>query len=175
MKEIQQTEELVNRVANSPLKTINLEDFYPQKECIELDIAQFLFQGLLLKEKDFRAELKEKEWQDFEGKVVCIHCSTDAIVPTWAYMLLASHLSGVASECYFGIKKEYIRHYYNTIIESTDWSIYDDGMIVIKGCGDLDVPDAAYLKIAEKLIPRVKSLMYGEPCSTVPVYKRPRK
>ncbi len=175
MDEVHHQEKLVNRVANSPLKTINLEQFYPESEFIELDIADFLFKGLLLREKEFRKSLKEKDWSDFKDKIVCIYCSTDAILPTWSFMLITTHLSGIATECYQGTKKEYIKNYYDNKIQEVDWSSYEDKMVVIKGCGELEVPASAYLKITQKLVPLVKSLMFGEPCSTVPIFKKPRK
>jgi hypothetical protein len=165
---------LVNRVAQSPLKTINLEVYYPQEDIVELDIKQYLFKDLLLKEKDFRRSLKEEDWSVFSEKRVCVFCSSDAIIPVWAYMLIASYLKELAVDVFQGTKREYLKHHYSQVIESKDWSVYEGGMLVIKGCSDKPVPPSAYMALTSALLPYVKSLMYGEPCSTVPIYKRPK-
>lgn len=167
------TEEiLVNKVSQSGLITLNLEDYFPQDQSVEIDIKEALYMGLVLKEKDFRNWVKEKNWQEYVNKNVAIHCSTDAIVPTWAYMLIASKLSGVAKKIVFGNIQALDSVLWEEAFSNIDLTNFDNQKVVIKGCGNLPVSAAAYTKITELLIPRVQSLMYGEPCSTVPVYKR---
>lgn len=168
-------ETLVNRVAESGIITLNLEDFYPSAEFAELDIKEYLFMEMILKEKDFRQALKVKDWTVFQDKIVLIHCSVDAIIPSWAYMLLESYLSENAGEVYYGSREEYLKMYYKNRIASLDAAEYEDKRVVIKGCGDKPVPSAAYGMITSKLKPHAQSIMFGEPCSTVPVFKRPRK
>lgn len=165
---------LVNRVANSGIVTINLENYFPQEELIELDLKDFLFQGLILKEKDFRNALKELDWQQYEGKVITCYCSTDAIIPVWAFMLVASHAAGIAIETFVGTSSEYIRQHYKKIISELDLSEYQDQRIVIKGCSEKPVPPAAYALVTQRIQSVAKKIMYGEPCSTVPIWKRPR-
>lgn len=164
--------ELVNKVAQSGIVTIDLEKLMNETEIAELDISQFLFRGLLLKEKDFRSALKEFDWSVFQGKTVAVFCSTDAIVAQWAYMLIANYLLPIAQQFYFGTKDEVWNHILLEQIAHIQHQEYVDKMVVIKGCGTQPLPDAAYLEITKKLQPVVKSLMFGEPCSTVPIYKR---
>ncbi len=165
---------LVNKVANSKLKTINLEELYPQEEIVNFDIKDYLFQELILKEKDFRQALKEHDWEQYQDKILCVHCSTDAIIPVWAYMLVSSYAGQIAHTIYTGAHDQYLVNYYDQKLDDIDLSIYKDGLVVIKGCSNKPVPPSAYAKITALLKPYVKSLMYGEPCSTVPIYKRIR-
>lgn len=165
-------EGLVNKVAESGIITLDLEKFYPSQELMELDLKDFLFMEMLLKEKDFREKLEAADWIQYNGKIVAVHCSTDAIIPMWAYMLVSSKLKGVASEVYFGNKSTAIEKAIEKNILSINEEEYKDKRVVVKGCGDIEIPSSAYLMISQKLIPVVKSLMYGEPCSTVPVYKQ---
>ena len=162
----------VNKVAESGIITLDLEKFYPSQELMELDLKDFLFMEMLLKEKDFREKLEAADWIQYNGKIVAVHCSTDAIIPMWAYMLVSSKLKGVASEVYFGNKSTAIEKAIEKNILSIHEEEYKDKRVVVKGCGDIEIPSSAYLMISQKLIPVVKSLMYGEPCSTVPVYKQ---
>lgn len=166
-------EAIVNKVAQSGLVTLNLEQFLPGQETYAgLDIAPFLFKGMILREKDFRTALPETDWSQYEGKQVAVYCSADAIIPMWAYMLLAVYLQqskATAHHCTIDQLKEKLMLQQ---IAAFDISTYTDGRIVIKGCGDIPLPESAFLAISERLIPVVKSLMYGEPCSTVPVYKK---
>lgn len=164
--------ELVNKVAQSGIITLDLEALPPEYEVVELDISQFLFRGLLLKEKDFRADLKAFQWEQFTGKTVAVFCSTDAIVAQWAYMLVANYLIGVAAGFYFGTKDEVWNELLLRSISEIRQEDYESKIVVIKGCGNRPLPDAAYLEVTKKLQPVVKSLMFGEPCSTVPVYKK---
>ena len=163
---------LINKVAQSSLITIDLEKYYPQKEWRDFDLKNFLFQGLILKEKDFRQALKQIDWYEYKDKVLLLHCSADAIIPVWAYMLVAQYASGIADWIFFGAKEEYIKFHYYQYLSSQDYSKYRDAKIVIKGCGEKEVPPAAYAYITEKLRPYAQSIMYGEPCSTVPIYKK---
>lgn len=167
---------LVNKVAQSGLITLNLEHWLPaREEMAELDISQFLFNGLLLKEKDFRATLKEFDWTVFDGKYVAVHCSTKAIVPHWAYMLVGSYLAPHVKAQGYGTLHDVETQLLLQHIEYLDIDPYADERVIIKGCGDRKVSVAVYQAITAKLKPIVKSLMYGEPCSTVPIFKQPRK
>lgn len=166
---------LINRIANSALKTINLEHFYPKQEFHYFDIKDYLFQGLLLKEKDFRADLKIHDWSKYESGMVLIFCSADAIVPVWAYMLVASLAQKAGAEVYHGNKEAYLDYYYKQYIDAMDLSQYQDQRVVVKGCSEKDVPFSAYTHLTAGLQAYAQSIMYGEPCSTVPIFKRPRK
>ena len=163
---------LVNRVAKSPLITLNLEEHFPTQPFKELDLKQFLFKELILKEKDFRASVAEFDWTAYDGHVICITCSADAIIPVWAYMLVAAEAKGHVSDVFWGTKDECIRYYYHKLIDDLDVSKYENKMIVVKGCSNKPVPASAYMDLTKKLRPVVRSLMYGEPCSTVPIYKK---
>jgi hypothetical protein len=163
---------LVNKVAQSGLITINLEDWFPKKDIVEMDIKQFLFHGLILKEKDFRESMDQLDWSQYQNKVLCVYCSTDAIIPVWAYMLIAVQSRAIVDSVYFGTKESYISHYYNIQIGQLDVRPYAEGRLVIKGCGDLPVPASAYMDLTARLVPIAKSIFYGEPCSTVPVFKQ---
>jgi hypothetical protein len=165
-------ENIVNKVAASGLVTLNLEQFYDQGEKVIFDIKDNLFHGLMLREKDFREFIKTHDWSVYAGKNVGIICSADAIVPTWAYMLLANKIKPYASAVVFGNKEVLNTVLFTKALAKLDLSQYQDARVVIKGCGELDVPVSAYVEITSLLTPVVKSIMYGEPCSTVPVYKR---
>lgn len=166
---------LINRVANSSLITINLEKFFPEKELIVFDLKDYLFKGLILKEKDFRGALEALDWAQFEGKNIAVFCSTDAIVPVWAYMLVASKAAPYANNIVFGDEKRFYETHYQQVLEAVDFSQYDDKRVVIKGCSQKPVPASAYLNLTRLLRPHAKSIMYGEPCSTVPIFKKPRE
>ena len=165
-------EEIVNRVAQSGIVSLDLEDFYHKGERIVYDIANDLFQGMVLREKDFRDHIKNNDWSVYEGKNVAIVCSAEAIVPTWAYMLLSARLEPVANRVVFGGLNALEQALYQDVISNLDPEDYRDKRVVVKGCGDKEVPLFAYTEIARFLKPLVKSLMFGEPCSTVPIYKR---
>jgi hypothetical protein len=166
---------LINRVAESSLKTINLEHFYPKQEFIDFDLKPYLFHGLILKEKDYRAALKSINWDEYDNKIILIYCSTDAIIPVWAYMLVAGYVGGIAFEIFQGSKEEYLKSHYKNYLSSLTYDQYQDERVVIKGCSDKPVPPLAYTILTEKLKPFAQSIMYGEPCSTVPIFKRPRR
>jgi hypothetical protein len=163
---------IVNKVAESGLITLDLEDFYPKDEILGFDLKDHLFMGMILKEKDFRAALQNQNWEIFRGKMVAIHCSADAIIPLWAYMLVSSNLSGIASKVFSGTPEEMRKQLFIEKLRNINSDDYKDQRVIIKGCGDLDIGDYAYVEITNKLTPVVKSLMYGEACSTVPVYKK---
>ena len=163
---------LINKVANSGLITIDLETFLPKEEIMVFDLKDYLFMGLILKEKDFREALKQKDWTVYNNRYVSVICSADAIVPLWAYMLVSNYLQPVAKDLYVGSEKEMYKHLVLKAIDQTDTSSYKDQRIVIKGCGDNEIANYAYAEITKVLTPFVKSIMYGEPCSTVPIYKK---
>ncbi|RPD38025.1 DUF2480 family protein [Chitinophaga barathri] len=165
-------EEIVNKVAQSALTTIDLENYYPQGETVVFDMKDHLFMELILKEKDFRAALLALDWETYRDKNVAITCTADAIVPLWAYMLVASYLEPVAKFYAFGDAEFVHKTLYLKNIAAIDPAQFQDQRIVVKGCGDKTVSEAAYVEITRVLRPVVKSIMYGEPCSTVPVYKK---
>jgi len=166
---------LINRVAESGIITINLEDHYPDHNFITFDIKDFLFQGLILKEKDFREYLKNLDWSLYHDKIVLIICSADAIIPLWAYMLIESYLYDVAFDTYMGNREDYLKMYYRAKLDGLQVKQYQDKRVVIKGCSNKPVPAMAYSYITHLLLPHAQSIMFGEPCSTVPIFKRPRK
>lgn len=165
-------EEIINRVATSALEELNLEDYYPKEEIVLFDLKPYLFMELMLKEKDFREALQNTDWSVYQGKVVAVTCSADAIIPMWAYMLVASYLQPVAAEIVFGDKDAALKELFIRKIDSIDVSQFADRRVVIKGCGNLPVGEYAYLEITKVLRPVVKSVMYGEACSTVPIFKK---
>ncbi|MDP2388186.1 MAG: DUF2480 family protein [Bacteroidota bacterium] len=169
------TEEIINKVANSGIVTIDLEEFYPKGERKLIDIKDQLFQGLILREKDFREFIKTHEWQQYKDCFVAITCSADAIVPTWAYMLLTLALQPYATKIVFGNLEQLESIIFNEKLQTLQIENYKDARVVIKGCGTLPVPTNAYVQLTAILQPHVKSLMYGEPCSTVPLYKKARE
>jgi hypothetical protein len=164
--------ELINKVSESALVTINLEDYYPKDSIAVFDLKDYLFMGLILKEKDFREALKNLDLTPFTGKAVAVTCSADAVIPMWAYMLVASFLQPVATEVIFGNEEDAKKQLLLHNIENLPVQEFTDKRIVIKGCGDLPIGEAAYLKATKLLRPVAKSIMYGEPCSTVPIFKR---
>lgn len=168
------SDEIINRVANSGLITFNLEDLFPEGERVLYDIKNNLWQELALKEKDFREFVKEHDWSVYQDKYVALHCSVDAIVPTWAYMLLTTRLAPFAKKTVFGDLKTLEIAIFEEELSKVDPQDYIDARVVIKGCSDREVPVSAYVRLTELLQPVAKVLMYGEPCSTVPLYKKPR-
>jgi hypothetical protein len=163
---------IVNKVAQSGLVTVDLEKFIPAEEVMEFDLKDHLFRGLILKEKDFREDLKNLDWSRFRDKFVAVDCSVDAILPVWAYMLVASYLQPVAKEIYVGSKAEMYKHLFLKNLSAMDPEEFRDQRIVVKGCGDLPIGNYAYAEVTSRLSPVAKSIMYGEPCSTVPIYKK---
>ncbi|ALM08370.1 hypothetical protein SB49_11540 [Sediminicola sp. YIK13] len=164
--------EIVNRVAQSALVTFNLEDHYPKGERILLDIKDWLFEGFILREKEFRAAISGHNWAQYKDAYVALTCSTDAIIPGWAYMLIATELQPHAKKMLIGNLEQLETSLYQSIIEKLDLSEYKDRPVIIKGCSNKPVPPNAYLWITSKMQTVAKSVMYGEACSSVPLYKR---
>lgn len=166
------SEPLINKVAESGLITLDPEKYYPRDEIALFDMKDHLFMGMILKEKDFREALKNLDWSVYTGKQVALFCSADAIIPVWAWMLVAAYLQPVAKEMIMGDEKELHRQLFLKNIDSIDINEFADKRVVIKGCGETPIGDFVYMEITKKLRPVAKSIMYGEPCSTVPVYKK---
>jgi hypothetical protein len=164
-------EEIINKVSQSALITLDLETFFPSENIQIFDLKPFLFMELILKEKDFRAALTTADWSEYKDKIVGVFCSADAVIPVWAYMLVTSYLQPFAKEVIMGSEIEVLRQLMTKKIHAINPEEYADKRVVIKGCGDRPVGDFAYLEITKLLRPVVKSIMYGEPCSTVPIYK----
>ena len=165
-------EEIINKVAQSGLLTLDPAAFFPVGERVVFDIKDNLFHGLILKEKDFREFLKTHDWAQYQGKFVAVTCTADAIVPDWAYMLLANKLAPFAVDVVFGNEETLETVLFLKNLSNLDAEQYRDQRVVIKGCGDTPVPVSAYVELTKKLSPVVKSIMFGEPCSTVPIFKR---
>lgn len=164
--------EIVNRIAQSPIITFKLEELYPQGDRVEIDIKDQLFMGQILREKDFRAHIKEVDWAEYEGKHVAIYCSVDAIIPVWAYMLLAVKLEPYAKHVTFGTLEELEKELFLKELDKLDYTQFQDRPVVIKGCSDIRIPEGIYVEATRRIKPFAKKLSYGEPCSTVPLYKR---
>jgi hypothetical protein len=166
--------ELINRVAASPLLSLNMEEFYPQEERVLFDLKPFLFHELILKEKEFRQMLKELDWSVYDNKWVAITCTADAIIPTWAFMLVCTYLESHSKGYVVGSLENLEQHIAETALSEVDWSEFDDRPVVVKGCSKFSIPLFAYGRLISLLQSRAKSLMFGEPCSTVPLYKKPK-
>ncbi len=168
-------EEIINKVANSVLEVFDLEDYYPAGIRHQLDISQWLLEGFLLKEKDFRQSLKEHNWEQYQDQYVAIFCSTDAIIPAWASVLVALHLTPFAKKTINGNLEDLETALFQVILPTIDYSIYKDKPVILKGCSKKPVPMSAYVTSAQLLRPFAKSIMYGEACSAVPLYKASKK
>ncbi|HNR16632.1 MAG TPA: DUF2480 family protein [Chitinophagaceae bacterium] len=166
------SEPFINKVAESGLITLDLEKWYPRDETAVFDMKDYLFMGMILKEKDFRDALKNIDWESYRGKNVAVTCSADAIIPVWAYMLVATYLQPFAKEMVMGDEKELHKTIFLKNLSAIDVNEYTDKKVVIKGCGETPIADYVYMEITKLLRPVVKSIMYGEPCSTVPVFKK---
>ena len=164
--------EFVNKVAESGLITIDLETWYPKEEIVVLDLKDYLFMGMIVKEKEFRESLKKTDWGLYRNKMVSVICSADAIIPSWAFMLVASYLQPVCKELSLATPEEMRKLMFLRNLQTINPADYKDQRVIIKGCGDTPIGDFAYLEATKILRPVVRSLMYGEPCSTVPVFKR---
>lgn len=164
--------EIINRVANSALEVFDLEDYYPKGIRTQIDISQWLLEGFLLKEKDFREALKNHDWKQYQDHLVAIHCATDAIVPAWATILVATYVSPFAQKVVLGDINDLNTALYQEILPSLDYSAYQDKPVIIKGCSKKPVPESAYIMAVQKLQPIAKSIMYGEACSAVPLFKK---
>lgn len=167
-------DEIINRVANSTLEVFDLEDYYPNGIRTQIDISQWLFEGFLLKEKDFREALKNHDWSQYQNHFVAIHCSTDAIIPAWASILVTTHVATFAQKVILGSVSNLESALYQEILLKLDYSNYQDKAVIIKGCSKKPVPESAYVLASQYLQPYAKSIMYGEACSAVPLYKKPK-
>jgi len=166
------TGEIVNRVANSPLITIDLEDYYPKGLRVCFDIKGWLYEDLVLREKEFRAFVNSYDWSVYKGQFIALHCTSDAIIPGWAYMLVRLKLSGIAKQVVVGDLEALETTLYQTIINGLDLDFCESKPVIIKGCSNKPVPQNAYLFLIDKLQPTAKSIMYGEACSSVPLFKK---
>jgi hypothetical protein len=166
------SEVIVNKVADSALVTIDLEEFLPKEQPVVFDLKNFLFMGLILKEKDFREALKITNWESYKNQTVLVTCSADAIVPVWAYMLVASYLQPQTNAVYMETETQWKTGQITKAIQQMSEEPFAGKRVVVKGCGEVPVPAEAYLEITKKLQPVAKSIMYGEPCSTVPIFKQ---
>ncbi|MDR6300086.1 DUF2480 family protein [Mesonia maritima] len=167
-------DEIVNRVAKSKLTTFNLEEYYPNGERILFDIKDWLYEGFVLREKEFRQAIKEHDWAVYENKFIALTCTSDAIVPAWAFMLITTELQPYAKKVVLGNLTDLENSLYQEIIDQLDVSAFKDLPVIVKGCSNKPVPENAYIQIVQKLQPVVKSLMFGEACSSVPLYKKKR-
>lgn len=166
------SELIVNKVAESGILSFDIEAYYPKEEIKIFDLKPYLFMELILKEKDFRAALQTTDWEQYSNKLVGIVCTADAIIPMWAYMLITSYLQPVAKDVFLGDEKKIVETILVKQLEQVNAAEFADKRVVIKGCGEVPIPEAAYITITNKLRPVAKSIMYGEPCSTVPIYKK---
>ncbi|HXD79287.1 MAG TPA: DUF2480 family protein [Puia sp.] len=166
------SDEIVNRVAQSGLHTLDLEEYYPREEIVVLDLRPFLFREMILKEKEFRAALQEIDWSKYTGKILAVTCTADAIIPAWAYMLVAAQAAGFARNIVLGDRQAAWQQTFLANLQKIDTEALAGQRVIVKGCGDLSVGPFAYLEITRLLQPKVKSIMYGEACSNVPVYKK---
>ncbi|MFZ1535198.1 MAG: DUF2480 family protein [Chitinophagaceae bacterium] len=167
------SEPFVNKVAESGLITLDLEKYYPKGDTAVFDLKEHLFMGMILKEKDFREALKNLDWSVYTNKNVALTCSVDAVIPVWAWMLVVTYLQPIAKEIVMGDEKELHKNLFLKNLSAIDVNGFADKKVVIKGCGETPIGDYVYMEITKLLRPVVKSIMYGEPCSTVPVYKKP--
>lgn len=167
-----QEDVIINRVANSGLLTIDLEEYLPKSPIKTFDLKEHLFRGLILKEKDFREALKSWDWEQYRDSYLTIICSTDAIIPMWAYMLVTAYAEPMTKDIFVGTTEEMHKHVFLKNIATINPEVYTDQRVIIKGCGDHPIDAAAYAAITQLLRPVVKSIMYGEACSNVPIYKK---
>ncbi len=165
------SEEIINKVSQSALMTLDPEQFFPKEKISIFDLKPFLFMDLILKEKDFRAALTSTDWTIYKDEIVGVYCSADAVIPVWAYMLVTSYLQPYAKEVIMGDETAVLRQIITSRIHTINPEDYRDKRVVVKGCGDIPMGEFAYLEITKMLRPLAKSIMYGEPCSTVPVFK----
>lgn len=166
------TDEIINKVANSSLEVFDLEDYYPHGIRTQIDLSQWLEEGFLLKEKDFRESIKNHDWKQYENHYVAIHCATDAIIPAWAIILVTVYLTPFAKKIVSGNLSDLETALYQDIIPTLDFSKYQDKPVILKGCSKKPVPESAYVLAIQKLQPYAKSIMYGEACSAVPLFKK---
>ena len=166
------SEPIINKVAESGLITLNLEEYYPVDEILLFDLKPFLFMEMILKEKDFRQALQQHEWSLYNAKIVAVTCTADAVIPVWAYMLVATYLQPIAKEVIMGDIETARKQIFLKNIDAINGSDFIDQRVVVKGCGDLPIGEYTYMEITKKLQPVTKSIMYGEPYNTIPIYKK---
>lgn len=166
--------EIVNKIKQSKLETVDLEKIAGDIDIQELDLRDFLFQGLILKESEFREKMDTHDWKRYEGQYLTVFCSTDAIIPKWAYMLVVQHADGHAEDILFGSREQAMNQIFRQKLDQIDWQKYTDRFVLLKGCSQMEVPADIYMYATKKLLPHVKKLMYGEACSNVPVYRKSR-
>jgi len=164
--------EIVNKVKLSKLVTVDLEKLINGQEIVELDLKDFLFHGMILKEKEFREKMDSHNWEMYENGYLTVFCSTDAIIPKWAYMLVVQCANPYAKDLFFGSKTEALSQLFKKKIDEVSWDTYKDKFVLLKGCSKVDIPADTYMYATQKLLPHVKKLMYGEACSNVPVYRK---
>lgn len=165
-------EEIINKVAQSGLYTLDLEDYYPKEEIVVFDLKPLLFMEMILKEKDFRAALQSIDWTQYQDKVLAVTCTVDTIIPSWAYMLVAVQAEPYVKDIFLGDRQTALQELFMTKLRAIDITEFADKRVVVKGCGDLSVGGFAYLEVARRLRPVVKSILYGEACSNVPIFKK---
>ena len=166
--------EIVNKIKQSKLETVDLEKFGAEIKLHELDLKDFLFQGLILKESEFREKMENHNWEQYKNTCLTVYCSTDAIIPKWAYMLVVQHAESYAQDVFFGERSVALGQIFRQKLDEVDWKEYEDRFVLLKGCSKMDVPAEVYMYATKKLLPHVKKLMYGEACSNVPVYRKKR-
>ncbi|MEX0681241.1 MAG: DUF2480 family protein [Balneolales bacterium] len=171
----QQAAVVTNKVAQSGLITLDLEKWYTGDEIVAFDLKDFLHMELILKEKEFRESLNAHDWSRYEGKILAVYCSTDAIIASWAFMLVAAHAHDFVNEVAYGTPGDVSFERFRSRMDRVDWSQYSGRRVLLKGCAGVDIPPSAYLYATQKLLPHVERLMYGEACSFVPVYRAPKK
>jgi len=166
------TEEIINRVANSELITLDLSDFAPKEDILIFDVKDLLYKGIILKEKEFRSSLNEFDFSRYKNQTTALYCSSEAIIPMWAYMLVSSYLNPVCSKLYFGTKEEVFQTVLLKNISKIDSEKFKEKKVIVKGCGNIPLSESLYVAITQKLQKSVRILMFGEACSAVPVYKK---
>ncbi|MCG2589439.1 DUF2480 family protein [Rhodohalobacter sulfatireducens] len=166
--------EIVNKIKQSKLETIDLEKLAADVKVYELDLKDFLFKEMILKEAEFREKMEAHDWSQYEDGYLTVYCSTDAIIPKWAYMLVVQHAKDHTKDVLSGTKREALSQIFRQKMDQTDWQQYEDRFVLLKGCSKMDVPPDVYMYATKKLMPHVKKLMYGEACSNVPIYRKKR-
>lgn len=169
------SEEIINRVEKSGLIQINLDDFYPKGDRVVFDLSTYLKEGLILIEKEFRIALKEVDWSQYQGKYVAMQCTTDAIVPLWAFMLADSYLKSYATKVVMGNKSDLEKSIFTEVLSEHDFDQYIDKSVIVKGCGQYPIPESVFIDFTHKLQDYAKNIMFGEACSAVPLFKNPKK
>ena len=164
--------EIVNKIKQSKLETVDLEKFAAGVTVKTLDLKDFLFHEMILKENEYREKMEQHNWEQYEGSYLAVYCSTDAIIPKWAFMLVVQHANDFATDIFFGNKEDALSQIFRQKLDEVNWADYEDRFVLLKGCSKIDVPADVYMYATKKLLPHAKKLMYGEACSNVPVYRK---